>query len=114
MTIFEHMKQLIENSEDAGTKFYGFTPEEILKSRKVATGWKYNLKKDYKNSRTVIHNIFTHEDVECPAWFENFYSEMIYTPMFQKTLTDEQIALFDFIKFALLLDDSDAYFKLVD
>ena len=116
MTIFEHMVELIQNSEDADTKFYGLTPEEILKSpaKKLSIGWKILLKKDYENSRTSIHNIFTHEDVECPSWFKNFYEDMLYTCMLQKNLTDEEIALFDFIKFALLLDDSETYFKLVD
>lgn len=116
MTNFEHMKQLIQNSPDADTTFYGMTPDEILNShsKKLSIGWKIRLKHDYENSRTSIHNIFTHEDVECPVWFKNFYEDMLYTCMLQKNLKDEEIALFDFVKFALFLEDTEAYYKLVD
>lgn len=112
MTIHEHISNLFKQAGEE-ENFYGMSWDEFFSSRKVSSGWKYQLKKEYKEGRCKLINPYTNASVEAPLWLENFYDEIILISM-TNTWTDGSLAVLEMVKTAMIIEDPDAYYALLD
>lgn len=115
-TVYDHIKEVVESVEGKDFKSaFGFNLTEVKRSRKVAPGWHMQLNRTYTDGRTKVFNMFSKEYVECPVWFSKIYEEMLFSEMtMMGKINAETMAMFDFFKIALNIEDDDAYYALID